>query len=1076
MNNLLYIVSRLAFLALLLAGFAINALPQTQVVLKGTVNEESLHSPLAGVTVVEINKDYRILGGTMTDINGNFTLKVSSDVTRIRISCVGYKTAECDVKGNTPLNVNLSSEAHGLEEVVVKGESKKIGGLNPVSSHDLTSSVQSIDMKDLEDVKVSNIGEALQGRAGNVDITMTSGDPGAGMSIRIRGTASISGSKEPLIVVDGVPFDIQLDDDFNFSGATQEQFSGLLNITPEDILSIQILKDAASTAVWGSRGANGVILIETKRGKKGKNAFEYLYKMSIMEEPKSIPLLDGYGYSMLMLEEIFNAGSTEIPSEIAYNKESADYYNYAQNTNWLKSISQTGFSHDHTFSMMGGGESALYRFSVGYLDQTGNTVSTQYQRLTSRFNLDYIVSSKIKISGDLSYTFGDNDMSYYGGDGWKTIREVAYTKAPNMSIYQYDQAGNVSSLYFTPENNFQGQAYEWYNPVAMTDLAEWNRKEHRLRSKMEMKYSILKDLVFTTFVAYDMNNQFETKFLPYQSTGINWTSTYSNLSSGMDIQSSSLESQSQLVYTYSKGRAHKLTGMLAFTLSDKKNGWYFGSTSNTPSSYIRDFSSSAPVYWIGDAFSQNRMIGFLGFVHYSYYDKFLFQLNARREGSSRLGYDSRWGTFPSLSFAYRMSSESFMKDISFIDDLKFRYSYGVNGNQPGSSYGYFNLYGTNGQYIDMPVVVPLNIQLDNFRWERNAQFNYGVDFEGFNSLLDIHFDIYKQRSTDLIWEQLSLPSTSGFPQITRNWGSMENNGWECVFNANPVEAKKLKINLNFNIARNRNNIKEIPKNFDFEMGNESTNGEYARRAQVGYPLGTFYGFRYLGVYPTDADAVAHDKDGNPLKGLDGRPIYMRYGNSDGYRFRGGDAIYADINQDGLINELDIVKIGDSNPDFFGGFGPKITWQKLTINLFFHYRVGYDIVNRTKMMTENMYSRNNQSVAVLNRWRRQGDITDIPRALYNQGYNWLGSDRFVEDGSFLRFKSVSLSYDFKDYFKRMKIQAIKLNLMVYNLYTWTKYTGVDPEVPLLSNDPFFIGEDNSDTPPPKNFIMSLDIRF
>ena len=250
------------------------------------------------------------------------------------------------------------------------------------------------------------------GRASNVDISMASGDPGAGMSIKIRGTASISGSNQPLIVVDGVPFEIELDKDFDFSAITQEQFSGMLNVAPEDILSIQILKDAAATAVWGSRGANGVLLIETKRGTIGKTTFEYLYKLSIQQQPKSIPLLDGDSYSMLMMEGILNSGSTEIPEELSYDKDWEEYYNYSQNTDWLKAITQTGISHEHNFSMMGGGESALYRFSLGYLDQEGTTKGTDYSRFTSRFNLDYHVSKKLLFSGDLSYAFSDNGLSY----------------------------------------------------------------------------------------------------------------------------------------------------------------------------------------------------------------------------------------------------------------------------------------------------------------------------------------------------------------------------------------------------------------------------------------------------------------------------------------------------------------------------------------------------------------------------------------------------------------------------------------------------------------------------------------
>lgn len=1076
-------MKKLGILIILLLGATISTLAQTNLFVKGKITDKGSGEILIGVTVVELNADDRVLNGTITDVNGTYTLKISAPKTKIRVSYIGYKTQDFELNGETTVNFVMEEEKQELQEVVVTGEAKKVGGFNPVSSRDLTSSVESISMKELDEIKVSNVGEALQGRAGNVDITMASGDPGAGMSIRIRGTASISGSNEPLIVVDGVPFESQIDNDFDFSGATQEQFSGLLSIVPEDIVSIQVLKDAAATAVWGSRGANGVILIETKRGKKGKNTFEYLYKLSVNQQPKSIPLLDGYGYSMMQLEALFNAGITEIPDELSYNKDYEDYYNYSQNTNWVKAISQTGFSNDHNFSMTGGGENALYRFSVGYLDQVGTTIGTAYKRISSRFNLDYNVSSKLLFSGDLSYTFGDNDQAYKGNsyrngesDPWNTVRAVAYVKAPNMSIYKYDESGNKTDQYFTPESNFQGQGYEWYNPVAMANKATSNAKEHRIRTKLQLKYTILPNMTLTSFVAYDLGNTLSKNFLPYDATGSDWTSTYVNLASGTDYQSSSLESQTDLTYTWSKSTIHKITSMVAFTMSDKKNGWFYGSTSNTPSSYISNYTQSAPVYWLENVSSENRMAAFLGFIHYSLLDRYLIQFNIRREGSSRFGYGSRWGTFPSISLGYRISSEPFMKYVPYISNMKLRYSYGVNGNQPSSSYGYFSTYSTNGQYIDMPVVIPSSIQLDHFRWEQNRQSDFGVDLGLFRDALEVNFDVYAQKSKDLIWENLSLPSTSGFPTITRNWGTMDNKGWELVINSDVIKTDKLTLNLNFNIASNRNIITSIPKNCSFEKGTESENGQYPRRAQVGYPIGAFYGFHYKGVYPTDADAVAHDAKGNTIYDLQGNPIYMRYGNADGYRFRGGDAIYDDINHDGLINELDIIKLGDSNPRLFGGFGPKLTWKNLVINLFFHYRYGYKIVNNTRMHNESMYDRSNQSVSVLNRWRKQGDITNIPRALYNQGYNWLGSDRFVEDGSFLRFKSASISYNFKDVFKALKLQELKLSFMIYNLYTWTKYTGVDPEVPLTSNDPFFFGEDNATTPPPKDFIVSLSVRF
>jgi TonB-dependent SusC/RagA subfamily outer membrane receptor len=307
------------FWLLVLSG--VLALCQSPVILRGKVVDRGTGEALIGVTVVEVNDQNRTLNGTVTDAYGNFTLKLSDTQTSVKISYVGFKTSEVAISGQTSIEVELEEETQQLEEVVVTYEGKKVGGFNPVSQRDLTGSVETVEMKELEEIKVSSIGEMLQGRASNVDITLASGDPGAGMSVRIRGTASISGSNQPLIVVDGVPFEIELDRDFDFSAVTQEQFSGLLNIAPEDILTIQVLKDASATAVWGSRGANGVLLIETKRGLKGKTTFDYLYKLSIQQQPKSVPLLDGDSYSMLMLEGILNSGSTEIPDELAYNKE-----------------------------------------------------------------------------------------------------------------------------------------------------------------------------------------------------------------------------------------------------------------------------------------------------------------------------------------------------------------------------------------------------------------------------------------------------------------------------------------------------------------------------------------------------------------------------------------------------------------------------------------------------------------------------------------------------------------------------------------------------------------------------------
>jgi TonB-linked SusC/RagA family outer membrane protein len=496
-----------------------------KITIRGKVVDKTDKKPIIGAYVVERDKDMRYVAGVATDINGNFALKISNPEDLISFSFIGYKTIIQPISGNITINIELESVSSTLDEVVVTAEAAKVTtnngtGLN-IPVRNATTAISAIEMKEVQDLGVSSIDQALSGRLSGVDIGTTTGDPGAGMSIRIRGTASINGSANPLIVVDGMPYETQIPSDFNFGTADEQGYAQLLNIAPTDIKDITVLKDAASTAVWGSRAANGVLIINTKRGSIGKPSITYNVKGSLSKQPDAIPLLNGDQYSTLIPEMVMNRDG--LPLDISANKEFSydpndplNYYNYSRNSDWISAITRIGYSQDHNVSMQGGGEKARYYASVGYLNEAGTTVGTGMNRITAKINLDYNVSDRIRFRTDITYTHVATDFNYTG-----TIRSIAYTKMPNMSIYQYDEYGNLTPNYFSPAQNIQGQYSSTYNPLAMALVGINHQLGERITPKFQLQYSLIPNSVLTgTFdVQFDINNSKTQTFLPQLATG-----------------------------------------------------------------------------------------------------------------------------------------------------------------------------------------------------------------------------------------------------------------------------------------------------------------------------------------------------------------------------------------------------------------------------------------------------------------------------------------------------------------------------------------------------------------------------
>jgi len=1063
-----------------------------QVLVKGKVTDKQ-GNPVQRASVSVIDADNRIVNGTSTDIEGNFVIKNVNAKNRLTVTNIGFKTVTLPINSKTDFAIILEESQADLGEVVIVSRPTSSNGLVSLSEKNVTTAVARINAKDLEEMQSASIDQALQGRLSGVDITASSGDPGAAMNIRIRGVSSINSTGIPLIVLDGMPLETEIPSDFNFGTADEQGYAQLLNISPADIKDITVLKDAAATAVWGSRASNGVLVITTKRGVIGKPSVNYTFKGSASLVPRAIPLLNGDQYSTLIPEAFMNRTGTPLNTtsvrEFNYDPNDPYWYNnYSNNTNWVDAISQTGRLLDHTLSLTGGGEKAKYFASVGYFDQKGITIGTALKRYNTRINLDYNVSEKIKFFTSISYTHTDQDRSYLGSSaasGEASIRGMAYIKMPNMSVFEYDEMGNLTTNYFSPAANVQGQYSRIYNPVAMADKAKYKILGERVVPRFQVDYDILKRVLKATFdIQFDINNTKNTSFLPQIATGRPNTETVVNRAYDGDIDAFSVSTKTSLVYTPKlKNEKHNIISFANLFTNDYKVVYQEVMTSNTASSLLVDPSvpsrtQNSELRAVSGT-SQTRSVGGVISAQYGYDDRYLFNATIRGDGNSRFGPNYRYGLFPSFSFRWRVSGEKFMRNLKQIDELSFRASYGIAGEAPRYDYLFFNTYNTyDYSYLNQAGVYPSRMELSNLKWQKLQGTNIGANLSMFKGRLRIDAEVYRNRTKDLFFDGLQIGSYTGFNNVFQNVGTMDNQGWELAIWTQPIKKKDLTVGFDFNIAANENIIREISDLYPNSRGDVTKNGEYLRLLQVNNPFGSFYGYRYKGVYKDKESTVAIGANGKPIVGPNGQTIYMRfnYPTTD-YMFQPGDAMYEDINHDGNINYLDVVYLGNSNPKLSGGFGPSVTWKNLKISTFFNFRLGYEVVNGTKMNTSNMYYFDNQSTAVLRRWRNEGDVTDIPRALINGGFNWLGSDRYVEDASFVRFRTITARYTFpKKLLTKLKMKTLSAYLTAENLITFTKYLGQDPEVSFRGSDPFRVSYDYSMTPPAKTITLGIVAGF
>ena len=1131
-------MSRLKVLLILLFCVCTQAVMAQKQVISGTV--EDAMGPVMFANVVEQDADNRIVNATQTDMMGNFSMEIKNPKNKLVISYVGSKTKILTIGAQKVFKITMEEESTTLEEAVVVSSRTNSGGLS-IPDRELTVSRQTFDLTEVEGMSFTSADEALQGEIAGLDIVVNSGNLGAGTTMRLRGVTSINGNAEPLIVVDEKIFD-NPDETFDFTNANEEEYASLLSVNVEDIAKIDVLKDAAATAVWGSKGANGVIMITTKRGSRGKPRVNFSYKFTGTWQPEGYKLLNGDDYTMMLKEEYYNPNQSNTATsnirEINYDKSWAEFENWNNNTDWVDEVTKFGAMHSYNLNITGGGQKAQFRISGGYDRQTGSIIQQELDRLSTRLVLDYNVSDRIRFSTNFALTYTDNLKNY------KDLLPIAQKIAPNMSIYRQDANGNDTDEFYimNPKGNMTGNnpytgnyssyelrsIYDLGNPLAYADMA-WKQEEtYRITPDFNIKYELLgleygqHRLTFNGRVDFDI---YANSSPAYAAAGLSsgtWGGENYNVSEKNESNRLRVGARADLVYTpYFRNEDLSLTMLARYEMSTQKSTSQFVRQYSLPDGIT---SPTAPGALPKDGLSSGNSRGnsqyWLYNTHFSYKGIYNVGFSLRADGDSKFGPKQKWAYFPGASLRYNISDEKFFEPLrKAVSMLGLRASWGVVGTAPNADYLFYNSYvlsgasynGVAGGYMD-------GLKLDDLRWEKTTSYNLGFNLGFFKDIINVDFDYYHKDTKDLLMKNVVIPSTTGYGTLAhQNVGAMTNDGWELNVNAkNFLKIGKFSMSAGFNIAQNYNEITEMDERVLQSINSKWTSnsrGSFQNRVQVGNPLGSIYGFRYKGVYQYTYDylknmstengwttdefeanlnrmldegktfPVVVGANGKVIMKSDGLPQRMVYNFSQetgeaSYEFQGGDAIYEDINHDGQINALDIVYLGNSMPKLSGGFNFTFNYGRWNLKARFMFRYGNKVINQARLELESMSTAFNQTSSVNWRWRKDGDVTMMPRAIYvyNDGsaYNYQGSDRYVEDGSFVRFQNLQIGYNFdRKMLKEMGLQDLKLYATVNNLFCWTKYSGVDPEV---GYGGWGLATDNSRTPRSRSFTLNVNVGF
>jgi TonB-dependent starch-binding outer membrane protein SusC len=914
----------------------------------------------------------------------------------------------------------------------------------------ITGAVSIVKENRIKELSAISIDALLQGQASGVRVVNSSGAPGAGALTIIRGGSTINAGSLPLYIIDGIPVKT-----YRFSGslARNADNNPLADVNPEDIASITVLKDGHATALYGMRGANGVILINTYGGTSGKTYLDFSGYTGIMEFPETLPVLNADQYRAYIVEKEQARGLTEaeinngIGRYLLLSTPPDQMERYNNNTDWQNQVLKTGMYNNYHLNLRGGDAIARYSLNIGYTRLAGAIKNTSFERFSTRFNLDYKVGGKLSFLNTLSYTRTNKELSDEG-NGFNTNPVfLSAVKSPTLAAFQQGPDGidlrDVDSADYAGRNN----------PYAVIHGLKNTNNTNRILGRITGQYSFSPNLDLRIGIAGDYFRLDETRFRP--SAGFATENYIIRSSAAAKSYELMLLNENTVNYTKtSRSGRHNIVAVIgnAFqsTSQDAKTGVYVNATSDQFSGIGSANETDPNLDSIGSYAPSWKLLSFFGSAQYTLDGKYIFAANYRADGSGRFARGKRWGHFPSVAAAWRIGEEAFLQNNKIISELKLRTSFGISGNQ---EVGYYNA-------INAIVPAPYNnysaVRLGilgnpDFQWEETKQFNAGVDAEFFAGRIGLTMDFYV-RKTDHLFHSIKIPAISGFDRYAVSEGSIRNKGVELTIGGKILDGA-FGWQTHLAAAYNKNEILSAPDRLDAYI----SYGHYATIIQPGNAVGAFYGYNALGVYANTSD------------------VNVKNGANDINPFQGGDIIFEDVDKNGIIDEGDRKVIGNTNPDLFGGFYNLFSYKNFDLGVFIDFARGNEVYNGQRAALESMSGYDNQSVAINDRWRNEGDITNMPRLLHGDpvGNNRFSS-RWLEDGSYARFKAITLSYNFpltgslKGAFKSARVL-----LTAQNLHTFSKYKGYSPEVASITN-PLVYGADFGNVPQLRAILLGVKL--
>lgn len=1041
-------------LFVLLLMFPVWVLAQGTVTIKGVVSDDD--GPVIGATV----KEKGASTGVITDLDGNYTLSVNKGAT-VTYSYIGYVTKEVKITNQKTVDVHLVQDAQLLNEVVVVGYGQ-------MKRSDLTGSVVSVGEKSIEQAVPTSIDQVLQGRAAGVQIQANTGTPGGSNTIRIRGTNSLNATSQPIFVIDGVIIDSSGSDDGNTNP--------LAAINPSDIVSMDILKDASATAIYGSRASNGVIMITTKRGQSGEAQITYDGYLGWQNMPKKLDVMNLREFAA-HYKDIADAGIKEPSSTWVSSDLMGD------GTDWQDELYRSALMTSHNLSLSGGNKDVTYALSGGYLEQQGIAIGSSYKRQTLRGNIDSNLKSWLR--GGISFSLADskqNTASTYN------IIMTALTSQPSTAVR------SATGGYDGPDDQWMPD-----NPVALAEIRDNYNKKSNFRINTYLEATLLKGLTFKTELSADYNFNRYYYYEPDYEFGVkvnetrtgNWTKTDTKYWSWRNI----------LTFNRTFAKKHNVNVMLGQEMSHNHYETQFSTATGFLSNLVTDISA-------GD-YSSSRTTGYrnntalfsyFGRAFYNYDEKYLLTATLRRDGSSKFAKGNRWGWFPSAALAWRVTNEDFLKDNKVISNLKLRLGWGTTGNQNVEEWAYM---AALGNYTTPWGVGVLNANTPNpdLKWETTYSTNIGVDISLFHNRIEFIADWYYKKTNDLLLK-VDLPgflgsgAGSGYGVASKPWGnigSLRNTGFEFTLNTVNIDKQGFQWRSNAVLSLNRNKVLSLdtetgtlPKTL--QIGDDS---KTVTNTMVGQPIGQFWGYKVTGRFDKPEDFYYKDNEGSVKQVA--LPEGVSIGKSGAWL---GDYIFADLNGDGVIDSNDETFIGNPEPKFTWGFGNTFSYKGFDLTIQLSGSYGNDVLNYNRRFLEVTGSNSNQLATVLNYARVEkidpngpedfrnyhvvnGSSTNLPR-LYTDSYsnkNNRVSDLYIEDGSFIRIQNISLAYNLpKSLLRKTFLSNVKVYCNIQNLYTWSKYDGYDPEVGSLWGDALMNGIDYGRYPSPRIYTFGVNVSF